>query len=355
MEAEKEQTGRQAEYDWLRSISCVSIVILHIAAMYMKEDMRDIVMDADYMTASFWRVLSSLAVPSFVMLSGAFLIKDENANIRPFFLKTVEKIILPTLLFSILYVLMHYGEIILAHVLGIGMDVGGAELWAPLWNWLQGRPHITLWYMYMIIPLYLITPIIVMIRESISEKAYVMLAVVMMGYSVAVAMSCSLSWILQFASWIGYFMLGGVIRAYATVVRSAFHKVNWRFAGCGCIGAAYVILIAHWYLCTYRTGHIVVPGDFSMPVIAAVLLQFWGIAVLPCRGQNRVRDSMAKDSLLVYLIHPMFCEVIAQVCWRIVKRFPTAMGIPIYAAVLTVLCVGIAKILSKFRRAVRLV
>lgn len=80
-------TDRQTSYDLLRSISCISVVILHLASMYGKDDFINILSNTDYMTASFWRVLTTLAVPSFVMLSGAFIIKEENGNFNFFIRK----------------------------------------------------------------------------------------------------------------------------------------------------------------------------------------------------------------------------------------------------------------------------
>lgn len=66
--------------------------------MYVKDDFINILSNTDYMTASFGRVLTTLAVPSFVMLSGAFSIKEENGNFNTFYHKTFFKIIAPTLI-----------------------------------------------------------------------------------------------------------------------------------------------------------------------------------------------------------------------------------------------------------------
>lgn len=341
---------RVKEYDWLRGISCISIVILHISAMYLQTDFSSLIQKVDYMTASFWRVLSDFAVPSFVMLSGAFIIKDENLNYNVFYKKTIYKIIFPTLVFSIIYVLMHYAEIILAGILNINADIGRTNIWSPIINWFKGSPHVTMWYMYMIIPLYLITPVIVIIKKSISSKAYTRLAIFMMFYGVAVSMSCSLSWILQFVEWLGYFMLGGVIRKGGQTLRHRYRDWNWQLIGGSLIAVAYFILIVYWYVFTYRSGQLAVPGSFSSIVIIATLLQFMGISVLSIRIQNNLIEGISKYSFEVYLIHPIFCEVFAQLCGRILKRFPPAWFVPVYALFITIICVGIAAAMIHLKR-----
>ena len=70
-------TGRECAYDLLRAVSCFFVVILHVSAIYIDASFVDITECVDYWIASFWRVVTDMGVPCFVMLSGAFLIKEK--------------------------------------------------------------------------------------------------------------------------------------------------------------------------------------------------------------------------------------------------------------------------------------
>lgn len=267
---------RQVSFDYLRAISCISVVILHISSIYLKKDFVSLASETDWVIASFWRVLTNLAVPSFVMLSGAFIIRSEAKRYKDFYFKMFRRIVLPTLIVSVIYVIMHYAEIIMAHILGMTIELEKMDLWNPIKNMVYGKPHSTMWYMYMIIPLYFVTPVIVMVKESLSVKWYRRLAVIMMCYGLIVEKSCSLSWVLQFACWLGYFMLGDVIREWAISVKNSGSMWHYHMIRGAII--AYLSLSVYWYIHTYKTSLLTVPSSFSWIVIFSTILQFVGVA-----------------------------------------------------------------------------
>lgn len=160
-------------YDVLRCISCFTVVVLHIAAIYVNDDFKNIISETDYFWGGLYRVMSIFAVPNFVMLSGAFLIQYKNADYKFFYAKMFKKIIIPTFIFSIIYVLVQYAEIIIADRLKIFKVSSGEIDWVePLKKLLSGKPNVAMWYMFMIIGLYTVTPIIVRIKESLTTKTY---------------------------------------------------------------------------------------------------------------------------------------------------------------------------------------
>lgn len=335
---------RQTEYDWLRGISCFSVVILHIASMYLKDDFADVVSSTEYMTASFWHVITRLAVPTFVMLSGAFNLKYENVNYSLFLRKTYKKIVIPTLIFSALYVLLQYAEIFMSVILDVQISREKQEIWKPILDWIMGKPHVVLWYMYMIIPLYLVTPILVMIKSMLSANTYRRLAAIMMIYGILVSKSCSLSWILEFVMWIGYFMMGDVIKEWGGG-RRANEKHCYRAIASAMIITSYLLLTVYWYMFTYKSGEVVVPDSFSWIVIMATMIQFVGFSMIRLPQMSYFMKLIIRYSLYIYLLHPMFCEVCLQLCGRILKWFPDAKWIPFYSLVVMGMCIGIVAFL----------
>lgn len=337
-------TKRQIQYDYLRCISCLSVVILHVSSMYLKVDFRSIIADLDFRWASFWRVVTNFAVPSFVMLSGAFLINEKNINYRCFYLKMYKRIIVPTIIFSIFYVLMHYGEIFIYNIfmnqgiVSVDMEENMLE---PLVNWLKGEPNATMWYMYMVVGLYMLVPVLIRIKQSITFQAYSGFAVCMLFYGILIAYTCKLSWILLYAQWIGYFLLGNVI--YELFQKHFIEVKHRKIVAIGFIGLSYCLCILYWFIFSFGKSTIIVPGSFSLVVVLGTVLQFIGVAMVSGLKNDKGINFISKYSLDVYLLHPLICEMIMQLCGRVLKQFLPGVMIPVIAIFITIFCCYVAK------------
>ena len=95
---------RDNNLDLLRIVAAIMVIVQHVLAIYIHRV--DNNLDGYYETANIYFSMSVYAVPIFVMLSGAFLLSDsQNSNCVYFYRKMRNKIIKPTILWSILYVL----------------------------------------------------------------------------------------------------------------------------------------------------------------------------------------------------------------------------------------------------------
>lgn len=302
--------------------------MLHVVAMYIKDDFIDMVPVYGLQWASFYRTIVQFAVPIFVMLSGAFLINKRNVEWKKFYTRMLYRIIIPTFIFSIIYVCVSYGENYVAYTMGILEEF---NKWEPLQNWLNGRPSTIMWYMYMIVGLYIITPVLVRVKESVSKRTYFILGIVLFIYGIIVTYTCTLSWILEFIQWIGYFVVGNVI--FDFFIDSKCKKI-----GCGLIILSYSLLIMYWFYFSYREKIVDIPGSFSLVVLVGSVLQFVGFSLLPdiCRV-DKITYLLSNYSLEIYLIHPLFTEVLMQVSGRILKKFLPVEFVPLYTIVIVVL------------------
>ena len=153
---------------------------------------------------SFLNVLTRVSVPCFVMLSGAFVLsKPRNKNFKCFYSHVFFKTILPFIVVS--FVLLSFSTIkaIVTH----------GDVVAPLKALLIGD-YYNLWYMFMLFGLYLFTPIIIMVKDRISNKAYCVLSFVWLAFSIWFQSNSeylvSYSFGVVFA-YMGYFLVGNVI------------------------------------------------------------------------------------------------------------------------------------------------
>ncbi len=143
-----EKQTRVATFDVMRVVAIAAVVMTHVAFL--------VISWAPNPSAAFWCAnlldsLSRVGVPLFLMISGALMLNEER-DVPPN--KTVRaawSLFLLTLVWSVLYALWY-------------------ELAMPLW---QGEPfslrafavavvdgHYHFWYLYMLIGLYLITPLL---------------------------------------------------------------------------------------------------------------------------------------------------------------------------------------------------
>ena len=247
--------------------------------------------------------LSRFAVPCFVMLSGAFLLdNDRNADFSQFYRKSFKKLLIPVLVFSIIYFLYDYvlliGKIFVLHkeVLSV------AILLKPVKQLIAGAPFYHMWYMYMLIGLYALVPMVIRLKNEIGfdrfEKlAYIFLVVASLAGWVAAR---KINWDPGMSfRYLGYLMIGYVLRkrCYENNARACFFIV-----------AGLLIETINSFLRYHQILQRIAEGDSvynlyaphaPLVVISSVLL-FAGFAYLKT---NISIPRLASASFVIYLVH----------------------------------------------------
>lgn len=193
---------RQNNLDLLRVISAVMVVIIHVNLALSAYKLPKGTLDLVFI--SVFDIFTRFCVPSFLMISGAFALSNpENKDYRQYYSKIFCKIVLPFLIISLFFFLFDIGRVVLLHKSAV--DV--------LKTYVFGR-YYNLWYMFYMIPIYLLVPVILRFKESVSKKTfgifsvvYMILAVVSMNFSdyrPAYALG-------MIFSYLAYFLLGSAI------------------------------------------------------------------------------------------------------------------------------------------------
>lgn len=108
---------------------------------------------------------------SFVHWTGAFLLTNEkNSNYKYFYRKSFFKIGIPVIIFTVLYIAY---EIFL-------------KLWHNIDDWkscisiikslIVGRPFYHMWYVYMLIGIYILIPVLIIFKGTVTEKTFCKIA-----------------------------------------------------------------------------------------------------------------------------------------------------------------------------------
>lgn len=195
---------RNYAFDLMRILACIMIICMH-APLPSKH--------ADALLLSAVSYFTAPGLCLFFVISGALLLPVKT-DTRSFLRKRLGKVVMPTLCFTILYLLLHYFA---------GFDV----------NWMRSicsvpfsaQGHGILWFMYTLIGLYLVAPILSRWLDSASKREelfYLTLWAVSLCYPIlafVVDVNVSDTGILYyFSGYVGYFVLGHFMNKYPDVI-----------------------------------------------------------------------------------------------------------------------------------------
>ena len=145
-----ENISRILYIDILRSVSVFAVVLLHASAPFVENLYSN--------GAKIWwmgNIIDSATrwcVPVLIMISGRLMLSSQKEmEIFRFLKRRLSKVLIPLLVWSFVY-MVWYRE--LAFKLNISMVV------LFIRNFYEGNVYVHLWYLYMLVGLYLITPII---------------------------------------------------------------------------------------------------------------------------------------------------------------------------------------------------
>ena len=140
--------NRIISYDVMRIFAAVAVVMIHSVAEFIKDCP---VMSIDYAVMNIIDSITRFSVPLFVMISGALILDEE----KEFSMKKMSRYVLRMLI--ILYAWSLLYSVILNIVLPIIHD-NNISIKLFVNSFIFGNHH--QWYLFMVIGLYLITPIL---------------------------------------------------------------------------------------------------------------------------------------------------------------------------------------------------
>lgn len=147
------QLDRIPYLDSLRVMATLAVVLLHVSAIYWGAEE---VSSPSWIIATFYDGIVRWCVPVFVMISGALLL-DPDRSIKQAW--RIKRVLIPLLIWSGVYALVDHAR--------------GASWIGTFQNFLTGHYH--LWYIYMLIGLYLILPLLKKLSENERLESYFLL------------------------------------------------------------------------------------------------------------------------------------------------------------------------------------
>lgn len=144
--------------DRLRNIATIMVVAIHVAApvAHAPTDIES----SWWWAGNFWNALCRPGVPLFVMLSG-FLLLRKDYPLLVFLKRRFSRVAIPALFWMGIY-----------SVYGYIANGSPASIWEALRNIIVGPVHYHLWFIYLILGLYLVYPILRPWVRSAEERDF---------------------------------------------------------------------------------------------------------------------------------------------------------------------------------------
>ena len=162
-------TGKKwvSYFDALRVVAALAVVFIHVSARrWSSQDISTV----QWQASNFWDGIARWAVPIFIMISGALMLNPEKRfSMKKLYSKNILRLVIAFVSWSLCYLL--FETIVLKNYRGKG--------WA-LRAFISGGYH--MWFMYMIIGLYIATPVLRLIVRDEKMTEYFLIIGIVISY-----------------------------------------------------------------------------------------------------------------------------------------------------------------------------
>ena len=332
--------------DALRVLAVFAVIILHTASDYIEHYGE--ISNSNWWFADIYNGLVRFCVPMFVVLSGAFLLRqDRIITIKELLLKRLPKLIIPLICWSIIYILFK--------TIDYGDPLSSINVKEQIKIFYNGPVAYHLWFLYMMIGVYLAWPVINVYIKSATEKnilyflsLWFIINSVLGIINIFTGLETSVE-VNIFTGYIGYFLLG-------------YYLINYSFSA-ATLNKIYLLGIAGFaisiitpFVC-YRMGFAhtddIIATDFTPDVVLCVTALFlWFKNNIKSDGKNIFGKVITEISALafgIYLVHVLVIEYIFSEdrnYYETVTSWNPAWAIPVKALIVLIISYIITKLIK---------
>lgn len=168
--------NRKSNYDLLRILATIAVIIIHANFHFFINRYETPILSIEYSIESFLNIITRFSVPVFVMLSGAFNLNNpKNGDAIFFYKKITWKIGWPTFLAMLIFLLID-------ETYNLLFGKGIKTILESAMSILLGG--YALWYLFVLIWIYLVTPLLIKLKNNISIKSYRNLGIGLMIFAI---------------------------------------------------------------------------------------------------------------------------------------------------------------------------
>lgn len=341
--------GRLAYADLLRAFATLAVILLHLAGSQMS---------AVSVSSAAWRVfnlydgLVRWCVPVFVMLSGMFMLDTKRSL-------PLSKLLLHNCLRILICLFFWSGIYAVAGYMLAGGSFTFQGLWQSILSALKGSTHYHLWFLYMILGLYLVTPVLRAFCDGADRGDFHWFFLLCFLFASLLPTAFRLwpnstavvrVWydrlnIQLVMGYVGYYVAGYYLREF--VIGRITEAVIYVL---GILGA----IVTVWgtaVLSRQADGLVDVFYDYFSPNVAAfsvavVVLFRYVLGVSEERSRRQRLSGVAKISFGIYLSHDLFIMILRFLGVTTLSFSPVA-AVPVLSAVVFLCSFALAWLLSR--------
>ncbi|RUL56501.1 hypothetical protein EK386_02405 [Lysinibacillus antri] len=338
--------GRIFYIEILRAISIIAVIIIHISAS-------ETLVSFTTTNIKYWwiqNIFDSLArwsVPVFVMISGALLLNPAKQEPIGMFLKKKGlKMLIPFFVWGLFYL-----------ILSASVNLDSLTVKYIIRGFIEGPMYYHMWFMYMIIALYAITPLLKnIILNSNQDKILYLLLIIFISVSLIDLIEKFTSLrvnnfftIKPLGGFIGYFILGYYLHTFS------FSKVAQKAIYFGAVVSALIIPIGTYYLTSKNNGQLdVYLYDYTNPFVLlismAIFLAIKNVkwAPNPKNYGTKMILAVSSTSFGIYLVHPFVMYCLNRFNLHIFSEvFNPLIRVPLVTLIVLVISIVAVKVLKK--------
>jgi surface polysaccharide O-acyltransferase-like enzyme len=351
MFGEQKAEGFSLPVDLIRTVAILFVILLHASAEpNVKLDMMSSQGVQLWWAADVYGAIARTAVPLFVMLTGALLLQPSKIDepLRVFFKKRWNRIGIPVIFWMIVF--FAWNALVRGNPLTFTSFVDGVLV----------GPYVQFWYVYLLIGLYLITPVIrVVVAHANWSTARYFLLLWFIGTGVVslltlTSFSPQVVWfrsnVFLITGMLGYFVLGAYITRlkfrrsvlYAMLILSTVWTVFATYFLIGSLGEFYST-----FFMDASSFSIILTSMAIFLILAAVpnqtLQDKWPRA-------NKVLQTISANTLPIYLFHLIILETLQKGYLGIqisVTNINPVISIPLVTAITLLITLAIVVLIKK--------
>lgn len=279
---------RNNNLDLLRIIACFAVVLMHTTAVWINKSELGL-----FDPLCIINKISSIYIV-FIPLSGAMLLgNNKNVWYNQFLKKRFSKIGYPLLFSTIFYAIF-------------STMVSDVNWKGAIVSILIGKPFYHLWFMYMLIGLYFVSPLLISLKQQIGEKMFFKIGVLLTCLSIPIDYFSELFWVIKFVPYIGYFMLGHSLMIY--------RKQHLKFISLSLFFVSIIMAFVGEYILKLANVPLSLFADFS-PFIIIAVLSLMGFFI---NSEPIIKSDISAISLYTfqaYLIHAAIIKLFPNISY----------------------------------------
>ena len=307
---------REYAFDILRVIAMIMVIIVHVSNIYSRSF--GIISNSSFFISLVFNTISRVSVPIFFMISGALLL-DREFDLKKY-IKRISKFIILIVIWDSIYLLWEY----------FFLGTTYTELYKLLFN--PYRAH--LWFLYTILVIYILQPIIRYILYKASENFKFVLLCIWLTISTISIVNSKFTLALTILTYIGFFVLGKFI--YDFIKKNTFKKYN-------------LLLIITMVICFFASISLNYLSSiqykmfynlyfaYKTPFITISSLCLYSLVIINYQKDllNKIIIELSGLSLGVYLIHGIFLDITVK--YFRYQSINSLIGIPILTIIIFIL------------------